>query len=202
MSEDVKKRFEAAHWHVQKIDGHDRDAVRKAIRKAQKVTDKPSMIMAKTVIGRGSPKFHGTSRAHGEPLGAEEATATKVALGWPAEPTFYVPDEVRAEFARKMKKLARARKQWEKGMAEWRARNPQLAAEWDAYWSHSLPDGYELQLVGVGQDRQADRDARVVESGHPEDRRDRAVRHRRRGRSRVVDENEFQERRLDRTAER
>src|SRR5258706_365663 len=71
MSEDVKKRFEAAHWHVQKIDGHDRDAVRKAIRKAQKVTDKPSMIMAKTVIGWGSPKYHGTSRAHGEPLGPE-----------------------------------------------------------------------------------------------------------------------------------
>jgi len=151
MSEDVKKRFEAAHWHVQKIDGHDRDAVRKAIRKAQKVTDKPSMIMAKTVIGRGSPKFHGTSRAHGEPLGAEEAAATKAALGWPAEPTFYVPDEVRAEFARKIKKLARARKQWEKGMSEWRTRNPQLAAEWDAYWSHSLPDGYELQLVESGR---------------------------------------------------
>jgi len=151
MSEDVKKRFEAAHWHVQKIDGHDRDAVRRAIRKAQRVTDKPSMIMAKTVIGWGSPKFHGTSRAHGEPLGPEEAAATKVALGWPAEPAFYVPDEVRAEFARKVKRLARARKQWDGGMAAWRERNPGLAADWDAYWSHSLPDGYELQLADAGK---------------------------------------------------
>ncbi|HKB80688.1 MAG TPA: transketolase, partial [Thermoanaerobaculia bacterium] len=146
-SEDVKKRFEAVHWHVQSIDGHDRAAVRKAIRKAQKVTDKPSLIMAHTVIGWGSPKFHGTSRAHGEPLGADEVKATKAALGWPQEPTFYIPDEVRAEFMRRTKKLARAHKQWGQGMAEWRARNPQQAAEWDRYWDHTLPDGYEMQLV-------------------------------------------------------
>ncbi len=150
-SDDVKKRFEAVHWHVQTIDGHDRDAVRKAIRKAQKVTDKPSIIMARTVIGWGSPKFHGTSRAHGEPLGADEVKATKAALGWPQEPTFYVPDEVRSEFARRTKKLVREHKKWEKGMAEWRGRNPQLADEWDRYWNHTLPDGYEMQLVDAAK---------------------------------------------------
>ena len=147
MSEDVKKRFEAAHWHVQRIDGHDRDAVRKAIRKAQRVKDQPSLIMAKTIIGRGSPRFHGTSRAHGEPLGPDETKATKEALGWPLEPAFYIPDEVRDEFARKVKKQARSRKQWEKAMAAWRAQNADLAAEWDRYWSRSMPDGYEMQLV-------------------------------------------------------
>ena len=146
-SEDVKKRFEAVGWHVQKIDGHDRDAVRKAIKKAQKHDHQPSLIMAKTIIGRGSPRFHGTSRAHGEPLGPEETKATKEAVGWPLEPTFYVSDEVRAEFARKVKKLARSRKVWEQGMAEWRAANPQLAEEWDRYWSHALPDDYARQLV-------------------------------------------------------
>ncbi len=146
-SEDVKKRFEAVRWHVQSIDGHDRAAVRKAIKKAQKVTDRPSLIMARTVIGWGSPRFHGTSRAHGEPLGADEVKATKAALGWPQEPTFYISDEVRAEFARKTKKLARAHKNWEKGFAEWRARNPELAAQWDTYWHHRLPEGFELQLV-------------------------------------------------------
>src|SRR5436853_257137 len=142
-SEDVKKRFDAVGWHTQKIDGHDRDAIRKAIRRAQKVTDKPSLIIARTIIGWGSPKFHGTARAHGEPLGADEVKATKQALGWPEEPTFYIPDEVRAEFARKTKKLARSRKTWEKGFAEWRARNPQLATEYDRYWAHTLPDGAE-----------------------------------------------------------
>src|SRR5689334_13548509 len=146
-SEDVKKRFDAVGWHTQKIDGHDRDAIRKAIRRAQKVTDRPSIIIARTIIGWGSPKFHGTARAHGEPLGADEVKATKEALGWPQEPTFYVPDEVRAEFARKTKKQARARKTWEKGMAEWRTRNPQLATEYDRYWAHELPAGAELELI-------------------------------------------------------
>jgi len=146
-SEDVKKRFEGFGWHVLSIDGHDRDAVRKAIKRAQKVTDKPTLVCAKTVIGWGSPKFHGTARAHGEPLGADEVKATKEALGWPQEPTFLVPDEVRAEFARKTKKLARERKKWEKEFAAWRERHPQLAEEWDIYWSHRLPDGYETVLL-------------------------------------------------------
>src|SRR5215212_2983231 len=146
-SEEVKKRFEAFGWHVLAIDGHDRGAIRKAIKRAQKETARPSLIICRTVIGWGSPKFHGTARAHGEPLGAEEAKATKAALGWPETPTFHVPDEVRAEFARKVKKLARERAKWQKGMAEWRGRHPQLAEEWDRYWSHSLPEGYELQLV-------------------------------------------------------
>ena len=154
-TDDVKKRFEAVHWHVQSIDGHDRAAVRKAIRKAQKVTDKPSLIMARTVIGWGSPKFHGTSRAHGEPLGVDEVKATKAALGWPQEPAFYVPDEVREEFARKTKKLVREHKKWDKGMAEWRERDPQRAAEWDRYWNHTLPDGYEMQLVEAGKSEKA-----------------------------------------------
>ncbi|MGZ4779384.1 MAG: transketolase [Thermoanaerobaculia bacterium] len=147
MSEDVKKRFEAVGWHVQKIDGHDRNAIRKAIKKAQKVKDQPSIIMCKTIIGRGSPKYQGTSRAHGEPLGPEEAKATKEALGWPLEPTFLVPEEVRAEFQRKVKKLAREHKKWDKGMEAWRAANPQLATEYDRYWARTMPEGYEMQLV-------------------------------------------------------
>jgi len=150
-SEDAKKRFEAVGWHVQRIDGHDRGAIRKAIKKAQKVKDQPSMIICRTVIGWGSPKFHGTARAHGEPLGADEVKATKANLGWPEEPTFYIPDEVRAEFARKTKKLARERKKWEKGIDGWRQRNPQLSDEWDRYWSHSLPEGFESTLVAAGK---------------------------------------------------
>jgi transketolase len=154
-SEDAKKRFEAAGWHVQKIDGHDRSAIRKAIKKAQKVTDRPSMIVARTIIGWGSPKYHGTARAHGEPLGADEVKATKAALGWPQEPTFLVPNEVRAEFARKVRKLARERRKWEKGFAEWRTRNPQLAEEWDRYWSHSVPADLDGALLEAGKSDKA-----------------------------------------------
>jgi transketolase len=154
-SEDVKKRFEAAGWHVQKIDGHDRDAIRKAIRKAQKVADKPSIIIAKTIIGWGSPKMHGTAEVHGAPLGADEVAATKHALGWPAEPAFYVSDVVRAEFARKTKKLSASRKKWEKGFDAWRARNPELAAAWDAQWEQQLPEGAIEELVAAGKSDKA-----------------------------------------------
>ncbi len=154
-SEDVKKRFESAGWHVLAIDGHDRAAIRKAIKRAQKETAKPSMIICRTVIGWGSPKFHGTARAHGEPLGADEVKATKAALGWPHEPTFLVPVEVRQEFEKKTKKLARLRKQWDREMTAWRARHPELAEEWDRYWSQWVPDGFELPLLDAAKSDKA-----------------------------------------------
>jgi transketolase len=150
-SEEVKKRFEGMGWQVLSIDGHDRAAIRKAIKRAQKETSKPTLIAAKTVIGWGSPKFHGTSRAHGEPLGADEVKATKAALGWPEEPTFHVPAEVREEFLRKTKKLSRERKRWDKEMSAWRVRHPELAEEWDRYWASYLPDGFELSLLEAGK---------------------------------------------------
>lgn len=146
-SEEVKKRFEGFGWHVLTIDGHDRAAIRKAIKRAQKESTRPTLIRARTVIGWGSPKFHGTARAHGEPLGADEVKATKAALGWPEEPAFFVADEVREEFVRRTKRLARERKRWDKEMTAWRARHPQLAEEWDRYWSAWLPDGYESVLL-------------------------------------------------------
>jgi transketolase len=154
-SEDVKKRFDAMGWHTQTIDGHDRGAIRKAIKRAQKNVHQPSLILAKTIIGWGSPKYHGTARAHGEPLGGEEVKATKEALGWPAEPTFHVPAEVREEFEKKTKRLARNRRLWEKEMAAWRTRHPELAEEWDRYWSAWLPDGFETVLLEAAKSDKA-----------------------------------------------
>ena len=87
------KRFEAYHWHVQLVeDGNDLEAISKAMEAAKAVTDKPSLIAVRTVIGYGSPKA-GTSKAHGEPLGAEAMKETKKNLGWPEDKSFYVPDE-------------------------------------------------------------------------------------------------------------
>jgi transketolase len=154
-SEDVKKRFESAGWHVLSIDGHDRGAIRKAIKRAQKESARPSLIVAKTIIGWGSPKFHGTARAHGEPLGADEVKATKAALGWPEEPTFHVPPEVQDEFTRRTRKLARQRKVWEKEMSAWRARHPELAEEYDRYWAHWVPDGIEAPLLDAAKSDKA-----------------------------------------------
>jgi transketolase len=107
------------------------------------------------VIGWGSPKFHGTSRAHGEPLGADEVKATKQALGWPEEPSFHVPAEVQEEFGRKTRKLARERRLWDREMTAWRARHPELAEEWDRYWSHWVPDGFELPLLDAAKSDKA-----------------------------------------------
>ncbi|MET0593365.1 MAG: transketolase [Polyangiaceae bacterium] len=98
-SEDVGKRYEAYGWFVQHIDGHDHAAIRTALDKAVAEPSRPSLIVARTHIGHGSPNKHDSAKAHGEPLGAAEAKATKENIGWPLEPTFLIPDDVRALFS-------------------------------------------------------------------------------------------------------
>ena len=97
-SEDVPGRFEAYGWHVVSADGHDRAAVAEAVRQARSETERPSLIICRTHIAFGSPNKQDTAQAHGEPLGAEEVRLTKVAMGWPEEPAFYVPEEVLGHF--------------------------------------------------------------------------------------------------------
>jgi len=98
-SEDVGKRFEAYGWHVQHVeDVNDLNAIETAVKNAQAANDKPSIIVTKTHIGFGSPHKQDTSGAHGSPLGEEEVKLTKKNLGWPEEPAFFVPDEVRKHF--------------------------------------------------------------------------------------------------------
>ena len=92
-SEDHLKRFAAAGWHVQAVDGFDQDAVTRAIRKAQKVTNKPSMIACKTIIGYGAPTKAGTAGAHGSPLGKDEIAGARQNLGWPYPP-FEIPEPI------------------------------------------------------------------------------------------------------------
>lgn len=92
-SEDVGARLSACGWHVQSCDGHDANAIDSALEAAKQVTDKPSIIAMKTVIGFGSPSKAGTSSAHGSPLGSTEAAATKRALGWASE-LFTIPQDL------------------------------------------------------------------------------------------------------------
>jgi transketolase len=96
-TEDVGGRFEACGWHVQRIDGMDVDAVDAALRSAQ-ADDRPSLVVARTHIGFGSPKKQDTFAAHGEPLGNDEVRATKRALGRPENPPFHVPADAFAVF--------------------------------------------------------------------------------------------------------
>lgn len=146
-TEDVAKRFEAYGWHIQKIDGHDHGQIAAAITKAQAVTDKPSLIIARTVIGKGSPNKGGKESSHGAPLGTEEVRLTKEALGWPTEPTFLVPDSVRSYFDALKADMAARHKAWEEKMAIWREKNPAKAAEYDAHKQMLVPADLDEQLV-------------------------------------------------------
>ncbi|OQX76653.1 MAG: transketolase [Bacteroidetes bacterium 4484_249] len=92
-SENIEKRFEAYNWHIQKIDGHNFDEISDAIKKAQANTDKPSIIICKTIIGFGSPNKKGTAGVHGSPLGIEEIKLTKDNLGI-SQQEFYIPNDV------------------------------------------------------------------------------------------------------------
>ena len=97
--DDARKRFEAYGWKVLEIDGHDFDQIERAFRKAEKTLDVPVLVIAKTVIGKGAPTKAGTHGCHGAPLGAEEVAATKKALGFDPEKSFFVPQEVYDVFA-------------------------------------------------------------------------------------------------------
>ena len=111
-SEDVPARLRACGWHVLECDGHNISDVSSALAAAKAETGKPSLIAMKTTIGFGSPKKAGTAASHGSPLGAEEAAATKAALGWTAAP-FEIPEDLAAEWRAIGQKGSAARSAWE-----------------------------------------------------------------------------------------
>ncbi len=142
-TENVEQRFEAYHWHVQRVmDGNDLEAIEKAVDAAKAVTDKPSIIAVRTVIGYGSPKA-GTSKAHGEPLGAEDTRLTKEALGWPADKSFYVPDEAAKNWAHAKERGAKFESDWNAMFAKYKQQFPDLAAEYERVFAGKLPTGWE-----------------------------------------------------------
>jgi len=127
-TENVSGRFEALGWHVLHVDGMDVDAVDAAISAAKDVTDKPSLLCCRTIIGFGSPNRANTSKSHGEPLGMDEVKLSKEALGIPTEPTFYVPDDVRSEYGKAVGRGELLRSEWEARMAAFEADYPEEAA--------------------------------------------------------------------------
>ena len=114
-SVDQRKRFESAGWATAAVDGHDQDAIAAAIEAAH-ISDRPTMIACKTVIGFGAPKRAGTSKAHGEPLGAEELAGAKAALGLSPEP-FDVPADVLDAWRTSAKRSQGAHAEWKKRVA-------------------------------------------------------------------------------------
>jgi transketolase len=145
-TEDVLKRFEAYHWHVQIVeDGNDLEGISKAIEAAQGVKDKPSLIAVRTVIGYGSPKA-GTSKAHGEALGAEAVKQTKKNLNWPEDKTFWVPDDAAKNWLQAVDRGAKEESDWNALFAKYKKEFPELAAEYERVQEGRLKDGWAQSL--------------------------------------------------------
>jgi len=145
-SDDVATRYKAYHWHVQEIDGHDREACARALKTAQEVKDRPSIIIGRTTIGFGSPSKAGTREVHGEALGVDEVKATKKNLGWPEDAFFLVPDVVRAKFGEVGRRGAEAEAAWQKTFEAWKSANPDKAKLWNVYWKRELPPDLRTKL--------------------------------------------------------
>lgn len=138
-TEDVLRRFDAYGWHTQAVaDGNDIEAIDTAIRAAQAVAEKPSIIAVRTHIGFGSPKQDNAS-VHGEPLGAAGVEQTKKSLGWPLEPLFYVPVEAAEHCAASARRSAELQAQWSECMAQYAAKYPDEAVLLNRLISGELP---------------------------------------------------------------
>ena len=132
-AENVEKRFEAFGFQTIVVEnGHDMDAIAKAIEQAKACEDKPSFIMFKTKIGKGCPAKEGSAKAHGEPLGDENVLALKENIGWPSTEPFFVPDEVYANYEALAANGAKAEEAWNKLYAEYCAKYPELKAAIEA----------------------------------------------------------------------
>jgi transketolase len=145
-SEDVGTRFESYGWHVQQIDGHDRAAVDAALAGARAVEDRPSLVVARTHIGYGSPHKQDTFHAHGEPLGVEEVRLTKRALEWPEDPSFHVPEEALREFRRSVDRGADHEAEWRRHADAYRVAHPAMADQFERAIAGRLPDDWEAHL--------------------------------------------------------
>jgi transketolase len=138
--DDTPKRFAAYGWAVKRVDGHDHEAVAKALAGAAK-SAKPTLIACRTIIGLGAPTKAGTAGSHGSPLGAAEAAAAKAALGWEAAP-FEVPEDLRALWEAAGRRSAGTRRSWLKRLAK----HPQRA-EFERAMDGRLPDRWQEGLA-------------------------------------------------------
>ncbi|KHT36212.1 transketolase [Pectobacterium carotovorum] len=153
-TDDTAARFEAYGWHVVRgVDGHDADAIKRAIGEAQLVTDKPSLLMCKTVIGFGSPNKAGTHDSHGAPLGEAEVAASREQLGWTHAP-FDIPADIYAAWDAKP---AGQRKEatWDEAFAAYASAYPELAAEFTRRTGGELPTNWQADAQKFIDDLQA-----------------------------------------------
>ncbi|WP_303854071.1 transketolase [Salinicola salarius] len=152
-TDDTGKRFEAYHWHViRDVDGHDAEQINKAIEEAKRVTDKPTLIICKTVIGFGSPNKAGKEESHGAALGEDEVAAARKELGW-EHPAFQIPDEYyQAWDARDKGRKLEA--EYDEKLAAYEKAHPELAKELKRRYNGELPAGFDGDaLIKAAQEK-------------------------------------------------
>jgi transketolase len=152
-SEDVGKRFEAYHWFVQHIEGNDRDAFKHAIEEAQSQAERPSLIIARTHIGYGSPGKQDKASAHGAPLGPDEVKRTKENLGWPLEPTFYIPEEALRHFRQCVEKGRRSEEDWNRRFEAYGKEYPELAETFQKWLKGDLPENWQKVIPDFSSEK-------------------------------------------------
>ncbi len=149
-SEDTLKRFEAYGWQTLSADGHNMAEIDAALKTAQSIADKPTIIACKTIIGKGSPNKQGTSSSHGSPLGDDEIALSKKEMGWPAE-KFVVPAEARG-YMDACDSGETQQTAWNELFATYSEKHPAEAAEFTAAMAGDLPDNWEDALATFGPD--------------------------------------------------
>jgi transketolase len=146
-SEDVEARFGAYGWHTAAVsDANDLEALTGAIGAAVAEDSRPSLIRVRSVIGYPSPGRQGTPQAHGQPLGADEVRATKVAMGWDPDAEFVVPEAVREVYARAGDRGRSARSEWQRRVEALKAQRPEVAAQWERAWAGTPAPGLVERL--------------------------------------------------------
>jgi len=143
-TDDTAGRFESYGWHVvRNVDGHDFDAIEKAITEAKSVTDKPTLICTKTIIGKGSPNKSGSHDCHGAALGEDEVALTRKELGWTHDP-FVIPQEVYDGWNQK-EKGQKSEADWNEKFASYEKEFPELAAEFKRRMANDLPSDWQAK---------------------------------------------------------
>ena len=147
LSEDTAARYAAYGWHVQVVEGGENViGIEEAVRAAQQVTDRPSFIALRTIIGYPAPTKMNTGGVHGSALGADEVAATKKVLGFDPDKTFEVRDEVIAHTRKLLERGAEAHRAWQDGFDAWARREPERKALLDRLLDGRLPDGWDANL--------------------------------------------------------
>jgi transketolase len=145
-TEDVGKRFEAYGWHVEKVDGYDLSRIASALEAGKQETQRPSLIIARTHLGYGSPNKQDKASAHGEPLGADEARLVRERLNWPEE-QFHVPEEAQAHLRTVVDKGRQGEAEWLKLFESYAGQYPDLAKQWKEFHDGNWPDGWQDEVT-------------------------------------------------------